>query len=230
MERQFHSMFTSVVNYINVPPYLYRYENQEFIDDFFEKGDLLISSFTQYKKYQDNKLGDASEGTTFNFGHTENDKTVGTVTTVGQNSYCFCTSTIMNKNLFSVFKRNSVFRIKDPINFILQIEKSLNRVVEVMFGNCIYLDRKMIIKNIPAVDLEKLKADDKTDNISFEKLMAATAPLNGPEQFFLKKIEHQEQCEYRILWHTDRPVNEPVIIKCPEAAKFCEKIDLDTLK
>src|SRR5664280_336522 len=113
MERQFHSMFTSVVNYLNVPPFIYRYEDQEYIDRFFMTGELLISSFDQYKKYTDNKLGDKSEGTTINIGHAENEKTIYTVTTVGHNSYCFCTSTLLDQKLLTEFKRNSVFRIKD---------------------------------------------------------------------------------------------------------------------
>jgi hypothetical protein len=226
MKRQFHSVFSNVVNYINVPPYLYRYENQEFIDKFFETGEILISSFHQYKKYEDNQLGDKSEGSTFNVGHTSNNKTVSTFTTVGMNSYCFCTSTLLDKKLFKVFSRNAVFVIKDPINFILQIEKSLSRITEVLYGNCIYIDKKMLIKQLPAVELEKLQDDNDPTKISSAKLMATLAQLDGPEQFFIKKINYQAQSEYRLIWNCDRTVTDPILIKCPEAIQFCEKIDL----
>jgi hypothetical protein len=225
MERNYHSVFSSVINYLNVSPFLYRYENQEFIDRFFETGEILISCFNQYSKYEDNQLGDKSEGFAHNFGNMSNGLTVSTVTTIGMNAYCFCASTILDSELFKTFKRNSVFRINDPINFILQIEKSLNRVFEVLYGNCIYLENKMLIKEIPAFNMDDLKVENESNNISFDKLMAATSPLNGPEQFFLKKMIYQKQSEYRIIWNTDREVKTPVIIKCPEAIKYCEKIE-----
>ncbi len=145
MERNYNSIFSHVINYITVIPYLYRYENESYIEGFFNDGDLLISSFQQYKKYTDNQLGDKTEGSTMNFGNTENNMTIGSYTTLGFNDYCFCTSTILDKELFSTFSRDSVFRIKDPMNFILEVTRSINRVIEVLVGNCIYLDRKMII-------------------------------------------------------------------------------------
>lgn len=112
MERNFYSMFSNVVNYINNPPYLYRYDDKRYIDGFFDK---------QYKAYQDNQLGDKDEGQSMNIGITDHDKQFTTVTTVGHNDCCFCTSTILDKGLYSIFKRDSVFRIKDPINFILRL-------------------------------------------------------------------------------------------------------------
>ena len=230
MERNFISVFNNVINYVNVPPYLYRYENQNFVDDFFDKGDLYFSSFKQYKTYEDNELGDKSEGTTMNFGHAANDKTIGTMTTVGFNDYCFCTATILDKELAKKFKRDTAFRIKDPINFILEINRSLPRVREVLYGNCIYLTKKIIQKRIPAVELNKLKDDQDPNKISFEKLMTASAPIHGPESYFLKKIDYQHQNEYRIIWKTDRAVNEGIVLNCPEAKNYCERIDKEEIK
>lgn len=73
MERNYNSIFSHVINYVSITPYLYRYENQEFIDRFFNSGELYISSFQQYKKYEDNQLGDKSEGSTMNFANIAND-------------------------------------------------------------------------------------------------------------------------------------------------------------
>lgn len=50
-------------------------------------------------------------------------------------------------------------------------------------------------------------------------------PIHGPESYFLKTIRYQEQSEYRIIWKTDREVPNNIIIECPEAVKFCEKIE-----
>lgn len=225
MERRFHSAFTSVVQYLNIPPYLYRYENQEFINRFFETGEILISSFYQYSRYTDNQLGDKSEGSAVNHGSTKDGKTVFAVTSFGHNAYCFCTSTLLQKDLFEVFKRNSAFRIKDPINFILQIEKSLTRVTEVLYGNCIYLPKRILSKEIGELDLEKMRINDGSNNLSMDLMFQKVGELAGPEQLFLKNISYQQQSEYRLLWLTDVTIDNPIILKCPEAVKFCEKID-----
>lgn len=227
MERKFHSAFTRqhVVNYVNVTPYIYRYENQKWIDNFFETGEILISSFDQYSKYEDNQLGDKSEGSSINFGLTENKKTIVSVTSVGSNFYCFCTSTQLTKDLFETFNRNSVFRIKDPLNFIMQVELALQNVSEVFFGNCIYLEKRSIIKNVQSLDLDEMKNPDG-NGLSMEKMMNRAFEIGGFEQLFLKKLIHQEQNEYRLLWKTDKKVTDPIVIKCPEAIKFCEKVTL----
>jgi hypothetical protein len=223
MERNFYSMFSNVVNYINNPPYLYRYEDKKYIDDFFDKGQLLISSFKQYKAYQDNQLGDKEEGQSMNIGTTDHDKQFMTFTTVGHNDYCFCTSTILDKGLYSIFKRESAFRIKDPINFILEINRSLLRVREVLYGNCIYLNERILKKKIGNVTIDHMRDDKEPDKISLEKIMGL--PIHGPESYFLKQIHYQTQSEYRIIWKTDREVAGNIVINCPEAVKYCEKIE-----
>ena len=76
-----------------------------------------------YKKYKDNQLGDSLEGQSMNFLNSQKDnKHVGLYTTVGQNAYCFCTSTMLDENLKNTFSRNSVFKINDPLNFMLEIQ------------------------------------------------------------------------------------------------------------
>ena len=228
MERKFPSGFTRqhFVNYFNVAPYLYRYENQRWIDHFFETGEILLSSFKQYSKYEDNQLGDKSEGSSINFGLTENQHTIVSVTSSGTDCYSFCTSTQLSKDLLNTFKRNSVFRIKDPINFLMQIEIALNTTKEVLYGNCIYLDKRTITKNVENLDLEEMKnPDGKT--LSMDKMMQRAFDIGGLEQLFLKRLIHQEQNEYRLLWRMEKEIDDPIIIKCPEAIKFCEKVTIE---
>lgn len=223
MHNRLFTGINNVTDYISVPPYLYRYEDDIFIDQFFETGQLMISCFKQYKSYKDNELGDSSEGLTANFGFTENQKTIVTVTGVGFNTYCFCTSTLLDSNIKTAFKRNSVFRIKDPINFMIEIGRTIPRVTNGLSGNCIYLNNKMIKRHIPAIEINDFKTAGD-ENISFEKMMSATEPMHGPEQFFIKKMSYQHQCEYRMLWNTDREVNDKLVLNCPEAVKYCERL------
>jgi len=225
MERKYYSAFTRThtVNYINVAPFIYRYENQEWIDNFFETGEILISCFDQYSKYEDNQLGDMSEGLGSNMAIAQ-DGLIFTKTKFGMDCYCFCTSTQLRKELFKTFDRNSVFRIKDSINFMMQVEIALKNVTEVLFGNCIYLEERSIKKKIESVNFDAMANGSK--NISVEDTLSLAFKIGGFEQLFLKKLMHQEQNEYRLLWKTDSKVTDSILIQCPEAIKFCEKVEL----
>jgi hypothetical protein len=227
MERNFNAAFNHIINYISVSPYLYRYENNKYIDAFFEKGELYISSFDNYKKYTDNELGDKSEGSTVNTGIANNKMGFTALTTIGFNEYTFCTSTILDKNLLAKFSRESAFRIKDPINFILEVTRSLTRVIEVYHGNCIYLNEKIISKKIPNFEIDDLKHDES--GISFKKVTDLLSYVQGCDDYFIKKREYQHQAEYRIVWKTDRELTNGIVINCPEAIKFCERVSDDEI-
>lgn len=222
--RNINSAFSHVINYITVIPYLYRYENQNHIDTFFENGDLFISSFHNYKKYEDNELGDTDEGKSMNFAKSNHDLTLGTYVSAGMNEYSFCTSTILDESLLNTFSRNSVFKIKEPLNFILEITRSLQRVHQVMHGHCLYLDQRILTKNVSGVDMDSLKSEE--GGISFEKLIQVSNYVQGMDAYFLKQKKYQHQSEYRILWQTDRDVKNGIVINCPEAIKYCEKVEI----
>jgi hypothetical protein len=227
MTPNYYSMFADVTNYYNITPYLYRYENQRYIDAFFASGDIFISSFKQYRSYKDNELGDKEEGHSMNFGYTDDNHTMGRYTMVGNADYCFSTSTILDKKLLETFRRDSTFRIKHPINFMLEIARSLQRVREVIYGNCIYLNHRMVKKQIGSVTLESLRDEKEPDKISMEKMM--NVPVDGPESYFMKTVLYQHQSEYRIIWKTDREVSSGIVLRCPEAIKYCEKVKLDEI-
>ncbi|MCX2743731.1 hypothetical protein OO013_07640 [Mangrovivirga sp. M17] len=185
----------------------------------------MLSSFKNYKAYEDNQLGDKTEGHSMNIVNGANDKMIGTYTMVGQNEFCFCTSTILDDELKKTFKRDSVFRIIDPLNFMIEITRSLPRVQSVLFGNCLYVNEKIISTKIPKnLDIEELKDDKETDKISFQKMIQAAGPSLTRHRFFLKHTDYQPQSEYRMLWSTDRKVEDGLVIHCPEARQFCEEI------
>lgn len=222
--RNSYPVTSHVINYLSVIPFLYRYENQEYIDNFFDTGELFISSFHNYKKYEDNDLGDTNEGSSFNTAKLDNDMALSTLVSAGMNEYSFCTSTILDNKLLIKFSRNSVFRIKDPLNFIFEITKSLLRVQQVLHGYCLYLDKRMLTKSVPNVKFDDFKVEG---GISLDKMVEVSNYVQGLDSFFLKEKKYQHQSEYRILWQTDREVRNGILINCPEAIKYCEKIDLN---
>jgi len=223
--RNYHAGFSHVITYISNIPYLYRYEDKKYIDDFFENGNLFISSFQNYKKYKDNELGDVDEGTSFNVANIADDKQITTYTTIDNNNYTFCTSTIYEKKLLDKFSRNSVFRIADPLNFILELTRSIQRVQGVLHGNCIYVDNRIIQKKYPQIDESLLINQQGELNMNNAKIISDE--IQGVDAFFFKKKNYQEQSEYRIIWQTDREISGGIIIKCPEAVKYCQRIEFD---
>lgn len=225
MNRNYATQFTQVIPFENCIPYLYRYEDEQWIEDFFNNGNLFISSFKNYKKYEDNQLGDKHEGSSLNVVNGNNDKSIITYTTVGFNEYTFCASTVLDNDLKKTFSRNSVFRIKDPLNFMIEIANSIPRIQSVIFGNCLYVNERIISTAIPsALNIDDLKDDKEPDKTSFEKMMNAAAPALTRHRFFLKHADYQKQSEYRMLWSIDRNVDQGIILHCPEARQFCERI------
>lgn len=226
MNRNYATQFSHVIPFENSIPYLYRYEDKKWIDDFFETGNIKLSSFKNYKKHPDNQLGDKDEGNSMNIVNGNNDKMIGTYTMVGHNEYCLCTSTVLDDKLKGIFKRDSVFRIIDPLNFMLEITRSLPRVQGVLFGNCLYVNQRIISTRVPKpIDIDELKDDREPEKISFDKMMAAAAPSLTRHRFFLKHTDYQEQSEYRLLWSVDKAIDEGIVINCPEAREFCERIE-----
>jgi len=219
---KFYSIYSWQVPFVTIIPYLYRYENKVFIDKFFESGELYVSCFQTYKNYSDNKLGDIEEGINVSFGNYTNQKSVAILSLAGFNSYCFCTSTILSKKLLEEFKRDSVFRIREPLLFMNEILKSLNRVITVLHGNCIYKKDRFFVTDV-SFDLNIASVQ------TFDDLSKTTGPLLTFERYFLKGIEYQQQTEYRIIFETDRPVNDGILINCPEAIKYCEKLNVASL-
>src|SRR4051812_39108331 len=87
-------------------PYIYRYMDEKYIDLFFEKGTLRISSFKKFIQYPDEIRGDKSEGS----GSYETKSNEGfqylLMTNTGSNAYMFCTSLIASDEIKRRFEVN----------------------------------------------------------------------------------------------------------------------------
>lgn len=114
----------------------------------------------------------------------DNDITFALSVSVGMNEYSFCTSTLLSNSLLDKISRNG-FRIKDPVSFILEITKTLSRVGQVLHGNCLYLDRRILMKTMPGLSIESLKSDK--GGISFDKVSSVSNNVQGYDIFFLKE-------------------------------------------
>lgn len=210
-------------------PSIYRYMDEEFIDLFFEKGILRISSFDKFRKYPDEIRGDKSEGGGMINATNDNKKfNFNLVTTVGENGYMLSTSLIDSQNIKNEFKTSGVFKIKDPVNFAIAISNSILGNDQIFVGFCNYQDNRIIEKEI-----KDLSINDFTDNngnyiIGGPGMTKRMNEMigNGIDLMYLKDKKYQIQSEFRFIWTIKKEfyeIHEYLDIECKEAIKFCEK-------
>jgi len=41
------------------------------------------------------------------------------------------------------------------------------------------------------------------------------------EPFFFKALEYVHQAEYRLVWYVSREKEDRLVVKCPDARRFC---------
>jgi hypothetical protein len=203
-------------------PSVYRYLPEEYVDDFFDKGKIRLSSFAQFAKYPDEEKGDNQEGRNILVG--ENKKhAVFAVTNHGYNAYVLCGSTIFNAELMKGFNGSAAIEIKNPTQFGIAVARRLSGVTSGIEGFC-YYHQQTIDSKIPDIDLQQLKENAADENYSLSKLnQFISSKMTPATVFFRKRIKYQHQCEYRLIWVMNRQIAEAVTIECPEARAHCVK-------
>jgi hypothetical protein len=89
-----------------------------------------------------------------------------------------------------------------------EINRCIPDVLSVYYGNCIYVKERL----------------------DFKKDAETTDVAQQVEQAFLKKVDHQPQNEFRMLWTVKQnSVTKSILITCPEAVKYCERVDVKKL-
>jgi len=211
-------------------PNVYRYMNKEFVELFFEKGVLRISSFKKFKEYPDEIRGDKNEG---NGGVTGTSDTSGfqfhVMSNVGSDAYMLCGSIIESDKIKKTFNTNACFRIVKPLDFSVAVSNAILGFKQSFQGFCNYREHRIIKKLIPGMDINDFTGPEGDIIIGGEKGNQRTNEIlgNGIDLMFLKEKKYQEQFEYRFVWTINSqfyPMSEYIDINCKEAAQFCEKI------
>lgn len=212
-------------------PNVYRYMNKEYIDLFFEKGILRISSFKKFKEYPDEIRGDKNEGSGSVTGTSD---TSGfqfhVMSNTGSNAYLLCGSIIESDALKETFKTYTCFRIVKPLDFSVAVSNAMLGFMRSYQGFCNYREHRMIKKLIPGLDINDFTGPEGTIVIGGQKGNQRTNEImgDGIDLMFLKEKKYQDQCEYRFIWTINSqfyPMAEHIDIQCREAVQFCEKIE-----
>lgn len=210
-------------------PTVYRYMDKKYVDLFFEKGIMRISSFDRFRKYPDEIRGDTDEGG----GTYETKSKEGTqnliMTNSGSSSYMLCGSLLYDEEIQKKFEVDSVIKIKDTVGFSNAVLNAIPGTVEAFLGFCNYQDYRIVSKSItPFSDQDDL-SEEGTITIggpNFNKRVNETIG-NGIDLMFLKDRKYQYQSEFRFIWKIDNRYftqQEYIDIECREAIQFCERI------
>ncbi len=211
-------------------PHIYRYMDKEYIDLFFEKGILRVSSFKRFIQYPDEIRGDKSEG-----GGTYEAKSAEgfqflLMTNVGSNAYMFCTSLIATDEIKHQFNVNSYFRINKPLEFSAAIINAIVGSTQAYLGFCNYQDYRIIKKQIEGFSVNDFTNEKGELILGGPKMNQRTNEMmgNGIDLMFLKENKYQSQSEFRFMWTINNQfyeMQEYLDITCKEAVQFCERVE-----
>ncbi|WP_027420347.1 hypothetical protein [Crocinitomix catalasitica] len=201
---------------------VYRYMDQYWIDEFFKTGNLQLTSFVKNRTVDDIR-NDENEG--------YHDYIILSRDRTKQSSIRFddrdthrmlCTSTELDLNKYlPYFKVDGCFKINNPLGFGYEVAKVLKGFEKGQEGMTEYTDR-----GFSFFPLEKFPdLPDLTDNSPpIHELFPYLdmIPRVDFNMFYLKKTKYSPENEYRLIWKCER--EHDLIINCPDARKFCEKI------
>lgn len=222
------TLLETPINVISNFPPLYRFLDIEgkYVDMFFEKGTLKLTTFEKCKELEDANRKDSKEGQSELFGYDGSYK-IQIGFGVGNDTIMLCTSLCSNyKN-----DKNEVYtkyiEIIDVQGLLLAIADQLKKggyiVKNIMFGPCFYTEKEFH-KDVNSKALrEKL---DKEQVFDWNEMMKLTNYISGYDIYFQKPIDKRHENEFRLLWIVDNiKKDKDIIVTIPHPEAFCRLID-----
>ncbi|MGC1631680.1 MAG: hypothetical protein WA749_06165 [Gelidibacter sp.] len=192
---------------------------KEHLDDFFENGNIFISSFENFKSYKDEMQGDISEGQSLIGGFDEEGNGNHIFYEGGMQAFILCTTKVLTNQVINDFKGVGAIKIVNSVLFAKEIARKLPFVDSGIEGSCIYIDSK--VQHLADEKNELFQKVNFSDLLMMNQTVAALT--NGVEIFMkYKKYEHQQ--EHRLAWFSQRKIKRGIVVNCPEAIEYCEKI------
>ena len=196
-------------------------DNLDHLESFFSSGQLMISCFETFKKNPDEMRGDPQEGSSMvsEFGNGEFNKHI--IYDGGKNAYILSTTTEPSKEVIKDFNAVGAIKINNPMFFGLDISKKLPFINSGIEGKCDYKNsRHKLMEGEAGRFLNSLEAED----LHNPEIIQQFKQLTLGEEIFMKLNKYQHQQEYRFVWFSQTTVEKSMLINCPEAVRFCEKI------
>jgi hypothetical protein len=206
---------------ILLPP-VYRYLPGKYVDAFFETGQLMLSSFSRFKRHEDEARGDKDEGRSMVLSQGAG-RQFGAFVVGGQDAYVLCGSFILSKAIIEKFDGcDAAIEITDVPQFALAVARQLPGFISGLSGYCIYADSRILARQ---VDRDPFPLpQDPNEQIPIGRILEATHDAALEEDLFLKQQQYSYQAEYRMIWNMDKEPLPFCIINSMEATQFCRRV------
>jgi hypothetical protein len=194
---------------------------KQYVDEFFTLGKLRIPSFKRFRNNPDEEFGDPFEGRVSAKISTPNGSlAIGAIN--GQEAYVLCATTVQSQSLEAKFRTEYGIRILDSLGFASCISSHIAGFVGGLEGLCSYRDDVSINKFIT----EPFPSPDRFPNPEeWEKEHDKFVSVQSRDALFIKRSIFSHQAEYRLIWFARGTEKEYIKIICPEARRYCQKID-----
>lgn len=199
------------------------FSRKEYLDDFFERGKLRLTSMAHFRGYKDEVLGDVGEGGGVIYTADE----VGNLKAVSYdsalNAYVLCTTAQLSPEVITAFNGVGALKINDPTLFGIFVAEEIPNCTEGVEGHCDYVDHRVLTFPKDSVDAQRFfNSDPKSDQ---EEILHLTRKHTGRAPF-MKPARYAYQREYRFIWFTTAPVTEALtVVPHRGIQQCCERID-----
>lgn len=212
---------------------VFRYMDNVHIDEFFNSGRLMLTSYARCVAHESEVRRDANEGK-LNFLAKRGDEVIAGIQRVGAHSYMLCASKQEGRSLMHRFGVNSYFAIRDIDGFSRAVSSRIPRFVDACTGQCEYVEERSIVRehqapsfDEPVLDTSKIGvvagyAEEffHTYNRAITRRVDA---VTGERAYFIKEARYAEEAEFRFVWRTQSTAEASIFVECPEAVEFCER-------
>jgi hypothetical protein len=223
MINYFHSPMSYVVNWnIKQEPVYRLLDNVEWMENFFQYGELRLSSFKKFRTYPNEVQGDKNEGEAIVGGDDELGNLNLVVYESGLNSFVMSATKITAPGIIKAFNSKCAIKINNPTLFALEVAKKIPFVRSGLEGSCDYKDYRSHLFEIKESRNTIFQKLDFKNNI--EESKERFIELTMGQELFLKLDSYSYQQEYRLIWFSESQIPETITIQCPEARAYCEAV------
>lgn len=193
----------------------------EWLDNFFDTGEIQLSSFEKFRNYKDEMQGDYHEGKAAIICEDKDNNTHIIGYESGINGYVLSTTKSLEEKVVNDFNGKCALIIKHPTLFGLEISKKLPFVSSGLEGSCDYVESK---NRFLEKQMNTNKLLESINELDKRKAIGILSELTMGMELFAKQKKYEHQKEYRFIWFSNWPVTETIKVRCPEAIQYCEKL------
>jgi len=200
-------------------PAVFRYMDARYVRAFFENGTLRLSTVESFKKHQDERFQDTTEGSIGEAAKVHNFHIVNRV--VLPPAFILCGSTLQEPRKWG---HTGALVIRDTGNFAHAVAQKIEGFYGGFQGACIY-------SKPDTIEVEPEAHHKKQFENLMDGILASLGdgdPVMDENEYFLRK--HQRfisDFEYRLVWYSGKYQGNYIDIEVPDAVKFCRAIYWD---